>query len=293
VSYVARAKKEEGALWCAFVCESGGVGEVRARAFEERGARCSTVCDTQMTDATQMHACACEVRAAAARPAGPARSLGEAGPSGRLPDGWARHGWPAAASALLLSPRATAPRRSCGRPAPLLTLARPPPPASSHGQAVSSARLLRRRPIRTFIARAAGDRGEDGRADGGGAQPSSPPPPPSRPPRPRTGPAGWTTRERWVVTGLAAGGILFGPRLLLLGAVALERGAVAVALAVERALSTAFLSAFSLLAAGAGVALAGAAVYFFVLEEGRLGAGGGGGGGGDADEGDGFDEDGE
>jgi hypothetical protein len=83
----------------------------------------------------------------------------------------------------------------------------------------------------------------------------------------------WTVRERWVVAGLVAGLVVVGPRLALLGAVALERAAVGAALSVEAALSTAFLSAFSLLAAGAGVALAGAAVYFFVLEEGRLGAG--------------------
>ncbi len=84
-----------------------------------------------------------------------------------------------------------------------------------------------------------------------------------------------------MVAGLTAGLLLFGPRLLLFGAVAVERAAVNVALRLEAALSTAFLSAFSLLAAGAGVALVGALVYFFVLEEGRLGAGGGGGGGDD------------
>ena len=155
----------------------------------------------------------------------------------------------------------------------------PPHGGTSHRKVPPSKPSGARTPPRPTLGRPLPTRAPATRASaGGGSDGGDRDPKPQRPRArpPASGPAAWTTRERWVVAGLAAGALLVGPRLALLGAVALERTAVGVALALERALSTAFLSAFSLLAAGAGIALAGAAVYFFVLEVGRLGAGGAG-----------------
>ena len=110
-----------------------------------------------------------------------------------------------------------------------------------------------------------------------------PPPPPRATPdndddtRPSRTPtnllARWsvlTGREKAVVSALAAGAIVFGPRLLVLGFVAAERTLLGVALGAERALGDAFLTSFTWLAAAAGFLLAGGVIYFLFLEDERL-----------------------
>ena len=99
--------------------------------------------------------------------------------------------------------------------------------------------------------------------------------PPDRAPGPHDRWASLTPREKAVVAALLAGGLLFGPRLLVLGAVAAERAALGAALAVEAALGAAFLASFTTLAAVALFLLAGGLVYFLALEEERLDGGDG------------------
>ena len=79
-----------------------------------------------------------------------------------------------------------------------------------------------------------------------------------------------TGREKAVVSALAAGALVFGPRLLVLGFVAAERALLGVALGTERALGAAFLTSFTWLTAAAGFLLAGGLIYIFVLEDERL-----------------------